>query len=174
MAGFRHLLRADGTGTEHGGDDLLLVVSQRCPQMVALIVTQCRGLDVFDTQCRFVAVAAEGIQDLGDRVVDLLGAGRLLVCFHSRLDHGFFRRGIEPRGVKVSYGEASVAGLAGRDYQLEQGVEIAGCRLLQGLVSMAGFPVGLFQLDLVPGRVRLVRNKPDPCRPPSRCRATLN
>jgi hypothetical protein len=35
MVGFRHLLGADGTGTEHGGGDLVLVVSQGRPQMVA-------------------------------------------------------------------------------------------------------------------------------------------
>jgi hypothetical protein len=44
-------------------------------------------LDVFDAQDRYVAVAAERVQDLVDRVVDLLGAGRFLVGFHSRFDH---------------------------------------------------------------------------------------
>jgi hypothetical protein len=36
------------------------------------------NLDIFDPQRRFVAVAAERIQDLPDGVVDLLGAGRLV------------------------------------------------------------------------------------------------
>lgn len=54
-------------------------------------------LDVFDTQSRFVAV-------------DLLRADRLLVCFHSRLDHRLFRWGIEPRSVQLSHGESSIVG----------------------------------------------------------------
>ena len=53
-------------------------------------------LDVFDAQGWPVAVAAEGVQDLVDLVVDLLRALRLLVCFHPRLDHCLLRRGIEP------------------------------------------------------------------------------
>jgi len=35
-------------------------------------------LDIFDAQGRVVAVAAQRVQDLVNRVVDLLGAGRLI------------------------------------------------------------------------------------------------
>lgn len=83
-------------------------------------------LDIFDAQSRFVAVAAERLQDLADCVVDLLGAGRLLVCFHSRFDHGLFWRGIELRGVQLGHGEASVLGLPCRDDQFDLGVEVVG------------------------------------------------
>ena len=65
--------------------------------MIALTSLSAVNLGIFDAQGRFVAVAPESVQDLVDFVVDLLGAGRLLICLHSCLDHRLFRRGIEPR-----------------------------------------------------------------------------
>ena len=37
----------------------------------------CLEIDIFDAQGRVVATAAQRVQDLVNRVVDLLGAGRL-------------------------------------------------------------------------------------------------
>jgi len=64
-------------------------------------------LDVFDTQSRLVAIAAQRVKDLVDCVVDLLRADRVLVCLHLRLDHRLFGRGIQPRSMQFGHGKAS-------------------------------------------------------------------
>lgn len=63
--------------------------------------------------------------------------------------------------MQLGHGKATIVGLAGRNDQLKLGVEVAGCRLLHCLVSTLGLPVGLFQQDLVPRHVRLVRKMCD-------------
>lgn len=48
--------------------------------------------------------------------------------------------------MQLRHGRASGVGFVGRDNQVQLGVEIDGCRLLQRPVRIVGFAVGLVQL----------------------------